>query len=222
MTADRNSVAEDDHYDLLRTAVMAGDYKNVAVLCAQGVDINATDYKGETVLHLAMRISSAVDVMQLLDLGADPNKASDEGVTPLMAAINATKFANAEFAIDFKGDINYQPTPQSPPPLFLAMTYDTINGSTERTAFLLKRGVNVDMAVVLDDGRVITMIDRAHASDLEGGRTQFSGLFKTYLDRDIRAEFEAAAANKSSRARNMAVITARSKNSNQRFKLVKS
>ena len=130
--------------DEFRQAVLTNDYDAMEKLIAKGIDVNAADQSGETALHLSMRIGSATHIMLLLAAGADPNKPDDQGVTPFMAAVNATKFANAGFAVDYKADVDFQPRPTDMPPLYRAMAYDTINGTVERTAFLLKRGANID------------------------------------------------------------------------------
>lgn len=174
-----------------RQAVLTNNYDAVEKLIAKGVDVNAADASGETALHLSMRIGSSTDIIQLLDAGADPNKADDEGVTPFMAAVNATKFSNATFAIDYKADVDYQPKPTDMPPLYRAMVFDTINGTVERTAFLLKRGANIDATITQPDGSKKSLIAYALDFDVERGSDALEKLIKNHLNRDIRAEFTA-------------------------------
>ncbi len=206
-------------YAELRAAVLSGKYDDVQALLDKGADVNMTDTDGETVLHIAMRISSATDVMQLLGAGADTNHADAEGVTPFMAAVNATKFANAAFAIDYKADVNFQPRPDSMPPLYRAMSYDTMNGVTERTAFLLKQGANIDAVIVQPDGSVKSLIKCALDFDAERNGQALEKLIKNHLNRDIRAEFNAAVARKSMHEHIVSVLGTHRKNDSNRYRL---
>ena len=206
-------------YEELRTAVLQNDYDAVEKVLLKGVNINTSDDSGETVLHIAMRIGAATNVMQLLDAGADPNQPDDEGVTPFMAAVNAEKYANASFAIDYKADVNFQPTPQSLPPIYRAIFYDTINGTSKRTSFLLERGATIDTAITLPDGAVQTIGEYALKCDAEAQGDRFAKLIENYLGRDLRTEFATAAACKREHATITSVISARAQADGKKFKM---
>lgn len=208
-----------DLYQKLRDAVLKNDYDVVEKLLLKGVNINASDDSGETVLHIAMRIGAATNVMQLLDAGADPNQPDDEGVTPFMAAVNAEKYANATFAIDYKADVHFQPTPQSLPALYRAIFYDTINGTSKRTSFLLERGANIDAVIVLPDGSEQTVGEYALKCESEAGGDRFTKLVENYLGRNLRQEFSQAAARKREHATIASVISTRAHADGAKFKM---
>ena len=73
----------------LKEAVRSGDDDAVRVLTEQGVDVNAPEGDGATVLHWAVRWDNAAAVDLLLDAGARPGAANAYGVTALsLACIN--------------------------------------------------------------------------------------------------------------------------------------
>lgn len=205
--------------DKLRRAVLNNDYEAVSDCIAARVDVNAADERGETALHMAMRMSGGLDLLPLFDAGADPNKADCQGITPFMAAVNAGRFPNALIAIDRKADVNFQPAPSSMPPLYYAMYYDAINATTVRTAFLLERGANLDAAVLLEDGHAKTLVEFAVEFDRGAGSEKLYKLILNHLNRDIREEFAKAVAGKSAHARIVSVLSAHSKADNGKFKL---
>lgn len=206
-------------YEQLRSAVLNNDYDSVEKALLKGVNINTSGDSGETVLHIAMRIGAANHIMQLLDAGADPNQPDDDGVTPFMAAISAEKYANATFAIDYKADVNFQPTPQSLPPLYRAIFFDAINGTSKRTSFLLERGASIDAVVALPDGTEQTIGEYALKCDAEANGDRFAKLVKNYLDRDLRSEFSQAAARKREHATISSVISTRARADGAKFKM---
>ncbi len=67
-------------------AAREGDAEQVRALAARA-EIDVADFDGETPLHAAARVGSAAVVSELLNRGADPNRATLYGVTPLMLAI---------------------------------------------------------------------------------------------------------------------------------------
>ncbi len=73
----------------LKEAVRSGDAAAARVLIEQGVDVNAPEGDGATVLHWAVRWDNAAAVDLLLAAGARPGAANAYGVTPLsLACIN--------------------------------------------------------------------------------------------------------------------------------------
>lgn len=56
------------------------------LLATMTVDINARDYRGRTALHFAVDGEDETTVQMLLDAGADPTLASDNGETPIWMA----------------------------------------------------------------------------------------------------------------------------------------
>ena len=73
----------------LKEAVRSGDEAAVRALIEEGVDVNAPEGDGATVLHWAVRWDDPAVVDRLLDAGASPGAANAYGVTPLsLACIN--------------------------------------------------------------------------------------------------------------------------------------
>lgn len=70
----------------LRRAAQAGDVAQIAALAPRLPDLNATDSRGRTAVMLATLHGQTAAVKALLSLGADPNVADGNGVTPLQAA----------------------------------------------------------------------------------------------------------------------------------------
>lgn len=208
-----------DLQEQFRRAVLGNDYDAIEKCIKQGVDVNAADDRGETALHMSMRLGSANIIIMLLDAGSDPNHADVEGVTPFMAGVNAEKYANAQFAIDYKADVNFQPTPDILPPLYRAMFYDTINGTSKRTAFMLERGASLDMGVTLSDGSVKTLIQYALECDKETHSERFYKLIKNHCNRDIRSEQAKVVATKSTHDHIVSVLASSSKADGNKFKL---
>eukprot|EP00437_Effrenium_voratum_P033462 CAMPEP_0181460764 /NCGR_PEP_ID=MMETSP1110-20121109/33513_1 /TAXON_ID=174948 /ORGANISM="Symbiodinium sp., Strain CCMP421" /LENGTH=188 /DNA_ID=CAMNT_0023585333 /DNA_START=68 /DNA_END=634 /DNA_ORIENTATION=- len=70
----------------LMKAAYEGDTAKVEELAGKGVDIDAEDTYGWTAVRYAVRNRQLDSVKKLLELGADINKASKTGRTPLMSA----------------------------------------------------------------------------------------------------------------------------------------
>lgn len=66
-------------------AAREGNAEQVRAIATRAA-IDQADFDGETPLHAAVRAGSATIVSELLDRGADPNRAALYGVTPLMLA----------------------------------------------------------------------------------------------------------------------------------------
>lgn len=67
------------------------------VLLLAGADSHARDHRSRCPLHMAALSGSSELVASLLACGANPNKASDIGTTPLHNAVSPT---NADYAVD--------------------------------------------------------------------------------------------------------------------------
>jgi ankyrin repeat protein len=92
---------------LLLGAVAAGDKAQVGTLIAQGADVNAKGYDGQTPLMIAARYKQKEVAELLIGHGADVNARDSNGMTPLHAAV--TKSYNkdiVELLIAKGADIN--------------------------------------------------------------------------------------------------------------------
>lgn len=80
----------------LALAVRSGSAEKVKAVLNAGPDVDAMDREQKTALHAAAEETIGVEVAQLLlDAKADPNKADDQGVTPLMKAADRGNVALA-------------------------------------------------------------------------------------------------------------------------------
>lgn len=70
-----------------RSAVITGDYVNVANLLAEGVEVNQRDRYGQTALMLAARHGWAEVVRLLLEYNADLDVTAKYGLSALMLAV---------------------------------------------------------------------------------------------------------------------------------------
>lgn len=68
-------------------AVRAGDLAAAMTLFGQGANIDAADAEGATALYFAVKEHRPEMVSLLLRNGANPNRAKNDGMTPLMASV---------------------------------------------------------------------------------------------------------------------------------------
>ena len=73
-------------HESLTRALILDDIKEVKRLLQQGLDLNAENHLGWSLLTVASNYGRAQSVRLLIDNGADVNKAGRWGVTPLMRA----------------------------------------------------------------------------------------------------------------------------------------
>ena len=83
-----------------RSAVITGDYVNVASLLAEGVEVNQRDRYGQTALMLAARYGWAEVVRLLLEHKADLDVTAKYGLSALMLAVVNHHLAAAKELID--------------------------------------------------------------------------------------------------------------------------
>jgi hypothetical protein len=81
---------------LLQMAAGHHCHDGIALLLANGAEVNAVDYDGETPLHRAAWTLDPAGCRQLLDAGADSTMRDCYGRTPLDVAINGTIQASRE------------------------------------------------------------------------------------------------------------------------------
>ncbi|MGQ9846900.1 MAG: ankyrin repeat domain-containing protein, partial [Bacteroidales bacterium] len=142
-------------------------------------------------LLLAAYNGKADSIVYWLNLGADPNTVSSDGISALNYAIQSGQL-DAVKALVFNGaDVNYS-SPYSLPPLFLAIAYN----QAATVEFLIKKGAKVDKliknkisalhyAVKYADSSIIALLLQNHINPLstdEDGNTVMMGLiyFKRY------------------------------------------
>lgn len=123
----RNSDVADvlDVNGYLYGALMGHNYAKVKTAIQRGANVNATrSYVGDTFLHDSIVFPNlGVPYIQVfLEAGADPNKANNEGVTPLLLAVQKRSWAVAEALLKVPGiDVNKADKSGNTPLLFASM-----------------------------------------------------------------------------------------------------
>lgn len=119
------------------------------LLVARGVDVNAQDGMGNTVLHLAIaRLASAEPVQALLDSGARTDLLGRGGLTPLQYALSLDREEKARVLLVAGGADPNIPSPDGRRPLHRAIESGRV--SFELVRQLVDSGADVDATD--DDG----------------------------------------------------------------------
>lgn len=119
------------------------------LLIARGVDVNAQDGMGNTVLHLAIaRLASVEPVRALLGFGARTDLLGRGGLTPLQYALSLDREEKALALLSGGADPNI-PSPDGRRPLHRAIESTRISIKLVRQ--LVESGADVDATD--DDGR---------------------------------------------------------------------
>ncbi|KAJ4328107.1 hypothetical protein N0V84_001475 [Fusarium piperis] len=90
--------------DALLQAASAGNLVTVKRLIKNGIDINATNYHGQTALHLAVSGGARELALIILDKGGDPNAQDRDGRTPLHRAAEIGDEKTVRLLLDRKAD----------------------------------------------------------------------------------------------------------------------
>ena len=101
-----------NHLQAVGTLPLASAVKNHASqlilwMLGKGVDLNATDRDGDTVLFYAIAYQDTIMLEFLLSLGANPNCPNHESITPLMVAIEHGRTKAAELLIRYDADLSW-------------------------------------------------------------------------------------------------------------------
>lgn len=218
MTAHIDTVNE-----MLWQSVRLNDLEGAEEWLKRGAGLHVAELDGETILHLAARTGSNLMVQLLLGAGADPNRPDAHGVTPFGAAVNAHMYANAATMLDAGADVNFQAAPDKMTPLIHAICCDALEiahggEGTRRTDFLLRYGADPDRRQVVGE-KSYSAADIALHRDDDIGRVVFAPLFRSYLSRDIRDEYNREALAQKGRAKVRAAIDAATGGGRAKFKL---
>ncbi len=151
-------------HNALFTAVRDGDLAQVEYLVKGGADIDVTEKgTGYGVMHFAALCQKNPEAMckLLMDLGADPEEVSNEGVTPLHMAAQTgnTAFATAlithgEVDVDAEDDLDRTP-------LHIAAG----TGHNEIVALLLQKGANANSK---DDNDKTALVHASEVGNQQG------------------------------------------------------
>lgn len=121
-------------------AAREGDVAQVRALATRA-EVDMADFDGETPLHAAARVGSVAVVSELLDRGADPNRAALYGVTPLMQAAANGRIEVVTVLLQAGADPNARD-------LFgkTALHDAALRGNSRLTNYLLERGADLRIA----------------------------------------------------------------------------
>lgn len=141
----------------LLNAVRADNFKAVQDALDRGADVNVRATHQRTPLYYAATEAGCLVLTLLLQHGAKPDMADEDGLTPLHQAVIAKNFDHAEILLKNGANINFQED-SAPAPLHSAFFRDLRDGETDRVVFLLAR--NADTAVTMKrGGREMTVIE---------------------------------------------------------------
>lgn len=141
--------SNEKNYTPLHESVLYNDMDDLVELLSQGnIDVNAETPKKETALHFAMWYGRLEAIEFLVAAGADPNKYTIDGVTPLIMSLMNTENSSAKSIqklIDVCQELKiYLDLNKSnyfeECPLHFAAT----NGDIESTEVLLNAGANIN------------------------------------------------------------------------------
>jgi ankyrin repeat protein len=96
----------DEAFQALAWAVTSGDLEEVRRMLRKGVGINASNYDGKTVLHMASVEGNYRVVELLLQEGAEKNKRDRWGNTALQDAINHNQGPVIQLLVQWKSELN--------------------------------------------------------------------------------------------------------------------
>lgn len=88
----RTTAPPNYHYSAMHAATSGRQLDTVQYLVSLGQSIDSTNTLGETPLHLAVKTPGGYEVAKyLLEVGADVNHETKNGLTPLQTTLNATQ-----------------------------------------------------------------------------------------------------------------------------------
>nr|AFK44284.1 unknown [Lotus japonicus] len=87
-----------DGCTLLHLACETGDIGMLELLLQYGVNVNATDSRGQTPLHRCILKGKSILARLLLSRGADPRAVDDQGRTPIELAAESNADDHAPLA----------------------------------------------------------------------------------------------------------------------------
>ncbi len=134
----------------LHDAVASLNNHKIAALLEQGVDINATNEKGETALHIASRIGRLSIVRLLLEYSPDLYSENEAGYTPLAVAIGRNHIKTIKLLLDAQRSSRYIPK--------LGYIHTVVEtGNVAAVEALIDQGYDVDSV----DGEGVTLLHLA-------------------------------------------------------------
>jgi hypothetical protein len=93
----RTNIPPNPYYSAMHAATLGRQLDTVRYLAIRGHSIDASDHQGETPLNLAARTSGAYEIAKfLVEAGVDVNHESQDGCTPLQAALKAPRLERKE------------------------------------------------------------------------------------------------------------------------------
>lgn len=115
----------------------------VQLLLSNGVDVNATDGKDATALHVAAEHDNTATVAVLLEFGASVQAADSDGLTPFHNAVFSKDVAVARLLLEAGADMNLTVFAKGRHPLQISV----VQGDAAMLRLLLEFGANPNQLV---------------------------------------------------------------------------
>ncbi len=123
----------------LLNAAKKGDTDSVDEMASEGADIDASDINGRTGLWFAAANNDRDMVQMLFKHGANANEADNDGISPLIKALEAKHWNVAKQLLQM-ADINFQGGDTHFTALHSALNIDLREEDTQRVDFVMKNG----------------------------------------------------------------------------------
>ncbi len=141
----------------LLNAAKKGDTDSVDDMASEGADIDAADVNGRTGLWFAAANNDSDMVQILFKHDANANQEDNDGITPLIKALESTHWRLAKQLLE-RADINHQGGDTFFTALHSALNLDLKEEGTQRVEFVMKNGGNARLA----NAQGVSPLDLAH------------------------------------------------------------
>jgi ankyrin repeat protein len=124
----------------LTPLLVSDDEDIIRLLVEKGANINATDYRGETIMHICTSTARTDGLLQfLLQHGASLDSIDNNGWTPLTTAINSDDIDTVRFLLDHGASLNIGNSP-----LMEVICNDDSEYREDMVTLLLDHGADVN------------------------------------------------------------------------------
>lgn len=178
-----NSIENEYGVSPLEFAVARGQIDTIMLLLANGVDVDTRSKKGATALDMAIEAVNPYIAKILIDKGADVNRASAAGITPIehLSGVSSKGPAHdqrvvelMEYLVEKGANIRHDS--------YKGYYFALLNGNQSAVEFFLKNGVNVNMRSSYGVSGLMVAASKGHADIVKFLLTK--GADKSFVDND--------------------------------------